>query len=135
APAAAEVEAADVARRRLADHPAAAPGVRAREHPARHRRARAAAGGAGAGLPRREVADVDARRARAGLDEGERAGEVARHPVVAEGGHEGAAGGLRRGTVALADAAAEAALPPRVAGVRARAHAGAHRRLAHPREP
>ena len=120
----AEVEAAQPPGRRLGDELPAAEGVARREHQPEHRRPRAAARGAGPGVAADEVADVDARRPLARLAQRERAGEVARDPVVAERGDEPAAGRLGGRPVALEDRADERALAGRVEVVRARGDRG-----------
>ena len=96
-------------------------------------RARATAGRVRA-RARVEVADLHARRRLARVAQGERAREVAGHPVVAEGRHQPTAGGLRARPEALEDLADEAALAGRVEVVRARRDRRLHGGLAPARE-
>ena len=115
--------------RALVDEAPAVPGEAGREHHAGRARARAAAHRRGA-RARVEVADLHARGVRARVAQRERAGEVAGHPVVAEGRHQPAPGGLRARAEALEHGADEAALAGRVEVVRARGDRGLHGRLA-----
>ena len=127
--AAGELERAPVAAGALVHEAPAVPGEAGGEHHAGGARARPAAHRRGA-RARVEVADLHARGVRAGVAQRERAGEVAGHPVVAEGRQQPAAGGLRARAEALEHGADEAPLARRVQVVRAGGDRGLHGRLA-----
>src|SRR5437764_589778 len=90
-----------------------APGERRLEHHARHRRGGPTARPRGR-VADDEVADRDAGGLAPGVAEGQCAGQVARHPVVAEGGDHPTARGLGPWSVLLEDAADERRLAGRV---------------------